>query len=204
MGLFDKVKSTLGGEEADEPEPEPDEEPEVSGAFEVPEWAVEDRVDVEKRTEIIHQHYDPVDEEQARVIAEKLKDEMEDTSGYTMDSIRYDLEDTLDLSDELIYTIAWTETSSIELLDAVSGYLEDDAPRYSYKISVSNDDRTHPICREAAAEIEEQGGVGLKELTRILLEKVEKYEDEGGTPGRMAHWVPHERCRHTVVRQVDL
>lgn len=204
MGLFDRVKSTLRSDGDETTDSGADEEPEVSGAFEVPAWAVEDRVNVEERTGIIHEHYDEVNKEQARVIAEKLKEDMADTSGYTMDSIRYDLEDTLDLPDELIYTIVWTETSSIELMDTVSGYLDDDAPRYSYKISVSDDDRTHSICREAAREIEEQSGVGLEELTRILITKAEKYKDEGGTPERMEHWVPHERCRHSVVRQVDL
>jgi hypothetical protein len=86
----------------------------------------------------------------------------------------------------------------------VSNYLEDDGPDDTYKISTTIDDRTHPVTREAYKEIEERGGVSLKELGSVLLEKAKKYEDEGGTPERMEHWVPHERFRFSIVRHVDV
>jgi hypothetical protein len=202
MGLFDKVKSAFGGGGNEQTEKSDGTEG-VAGAFDAPEGYFEDRVNVDKRAEIIHEHYD-VTEEQARTIAEKLKEEMEDRDGYSLDSVRYDLEEELDIEDELLHTIVWTETSSIEILDTVNTYLEQETGGEVYKISAPDDDRTHPITREAAEEIEEQGGVPMKELARILLEKAEKYEDEGGTPERMEHWVPHERFRFSIVRHIDV
>lgn len=202
MGFIDKVKSAIGSE-GDSNNNSTKKEVDVdSGQSVIPEWAVEDRVNVERRTQIICDHYD-VEEAQAKVIAEKLKTELEDPSGWAMDPVRHELEEELDLSDDLIETIVWTESASIQVMDTVRNYLERNEPDHVYKIQASNDSRTHPLIREAADEIEEQSGVALHELKTILIEKAEKYADEGGTPERMDHWVPHERCRFTVVRHVD-
>lgn len=159
---------------------------------------------MEKRTSIIHEHYDGVTEEQARFIAQTLKEQMESTE-FSQRSIRSSLEEELDIEDELINTIALTERASIELMDRVNTYLEQETGGEVYKISAPDDDRTHPVTREAVEEIENRGGaVPMKELARILLEKAEKYEDEGGTPERMEHWVPHERFRFSIVRHVEV
>lgn len=200
MGLFDKVTDALGSEESSGDE-QSEETVQTGGAFEIPEWAVKDRVNVEKRASIIHEHYD-VDERQARVIAQKLKDHMESTDGYSQSSIQSELEDELDIDRDLLETIVWTERASIEIMDTVNTYLERNEPDNVYKLSAPDDDRTHPITREAAQEIESEGGVPMEELARILIEKAEKYEDEGGTPERMEHWVPHERFRFSIVRHV--
>ena len=200
MGIFDRISDALGsGEQTDD---QTEQASENGGAFQVPEWAVKDKVNVEKRAGIIHEQYD-VTESQAQVIAEKLKEDMEDTDGYSIDSIRYDLEEELDIEDELLHTIVWTETASINTIDRVNGYLEKETGGEVYKISAPDDDRTHIVTREAADEIEERGGVSMEELARILIKKSEQYEDEGGTPERMEHWVPHERFRFSIVRHVD-
>lgn len=196
MGLFDKVTDALGSDD------ESSETEQTDGVFDIPEWAVKDRVNVEKRTAIIHEHYS-VNETQARTIAEKLKKEMESTDGYDQHSIRSDLEGGLDIDGELLETIVWTESASIEMMDRVNTYLEQNDPDDLYKLSAPDDDRTHPITREAADEIEAKGGVTMENLARTLIEKAEKYEDEGGTPERMVHWVPHERFRFSIVRHVD-
>ncbi|GGN26146.1 hypothetical protein [Halarchaeum nitratireducens] len=197
MGLFDKVTDAIGGNSEGEKDTT-----EVTGAFDVPAWAVEDRVNVDKRTEIIHEHYH-VTEEQAHTIAQKLKEELESTEGYSQHSIISNLEDDLDLDYDLLETIVWTERASIETMDRVNTYLEQNDPDKLYKISGPDDDRTHPITREAMEEIEEKGGVTMEKLARILIRKAEKYEDEGGTPERMEHWVPHEKFRFSIVAHVD-
>lgn len=203
MGLFDKVTDAIGGDSGEAEEEQTEQNTEMTGAFDIPAWAVEDRVNVDKRTDIIHEHYD-VTEEQARIIAEKLKEELESTEGYSQHSIISDLEDDLDLDYDLLETIVWTERASIETMDRVNTYLDQNDPDKLYKISGPDDDRTHPITREATEEIEEKGGVTMEELARILIQKAEKYEDEGGTPERMEHWVPHEKFRFSIVAHVDV
>jgi len=203
MGLFDKVTDAIGG--SSEEEEQVEESSEVSGAFDVPAWAVEDRVNVDKRTDIIHEHYD-VTEDQARAIAQKLKEDMESTEGYSQDSMISDLENELDLDYDLLERIVWTERASIEMMDRVNTYLEQNDLDKIYKISGPDPDadRTHPITAEAIQEIEEKGGVTMEELARILIQNAEKYEDEGGTPERMDHWVPHEKFRFSIVPHVDV
>lgn len=199
MGLFDKVKDAVSsGSNKQETNSEIDN----SGSFTVPEWAVKDRVNVEKRKDIIYEHYD-VNEAQAQNIAQKLKQEMESTDGYNQDSIRNDLGGEIDIDRDLLETIVWTEMASIETMDRVNSYLEKNDSDDLYKISAPDDDRTHQITREAANEISERNGVTMEELAGILVSKAEKYEDEGGTPERMKHWVPHERFRFSIVRHVD-
>jgi hypothetical protein len=199
MGLFDKVTDAIGGD--DSSEKDQTDATEAGGVFDVPEWAVEDRVNVERRTSIIYEHYD-VSKEQAQAIAKTLESEMESTEGYTQHEIVSTLEDELNLGYDLLETIIWTERASIEIMDTVNTYLEQNSPDDLYKLSAPSDDRIHPVTKEAANEIEEQGGVPIEELARILIEKAEKYE--GGTPERMDHWVPHEKFRFSVVKHVDI
>lgn len=88
-------------------------------------------------------------------------------------------------------------------MERVQTYLRQWEPDHVFKLSVSDDDRTHPICREVKAETEERGGVSFEDLVSLLKEKAEEYKEVGGTRERMDHWVPHERCRHTFVRHFD-
>jgi hypothetical protein len=129
---------------------------------------------------------------------------LESTEGYTQHEIISELEDDLDLDYNLLERIVWTERASIEIMDSVNTYLEQNDSDKLYKISGPDDDRTHPITREAVGETDERGGVTMEELARILIEKAEKYEDEGGTPERMEHWVPHEKFRFTIVPHIDV
>jgi len=201
MGFFDKIKSAVGGSEEESTKPEGDND-NTAGAFSAPEGFFNDRVNVKKRTKIIHRHYD-VSREQAHTIAQKIKEGMEKEDGGTTDLMRSDLEEKVDVDEELIHTIVWTEQASINTMRRVNNYLENGREDDLYKISTSVNERTHPVTREAYEETEHRGGVPMKELARILIEKAEKYEDEGGTPERMEHWVPHERFRFSIVRHVD-
>lgn len=202
MGLFDKLSDALGqGEEEGGVE---NSRSSVSGVFEIPEWVVEDRVNVDRRTEIIHEHYPGVDVEEARVIAETLANHMESTDGYSQRAVRDTVEEKVSLDDDLVQTIVWTERASIETIDRVSTYLEQERGGEVYEIQAPMDNRTHPVTREAVEEIEDRGAaVPMEEVAEVLLEKAQKYEGEGGTPERMEHWVPHERFRFSIVRHVD-
>lgn len=202
MGLLDKIADALGNDAGSE-QTKSTAPGKNKGVFEIPEWAVKDRVNVEKRTSIICEYY-AVNENQARVIAQELKDAMESTEGYSQDSIISGLEEDLNINYDLIETIVWTERASIETMDRVNSYLDKNDSDQLYKISAPEDNRTHPVTREAANEIEEENGVTLEEQAQVLINKAEKYEDVGGTPERMEHWVPHERFRFSIVAYVDV
>lgn len=194
MGLFEKVSNALGSDSTDASDETADADASFD-PFNVPESVV-DLVDISKRIEIISEHYDKVSARQARTIAKTLKEHLEDTDGYSHNGIKRDLEGKVDIDDELLETIVWTEISSIQMINRIQGYLDSSRHDHVYKIIVS--DNGHPICVEARDEIEARDGVTLEELTRILLDNAEEHPD--GTPDRMDHWVPHERCKSAVVR----
>lgn len=203
MGIFDKVTNALGGSDSGQ---DVDEQSVQSnnGVFDITEWAQEDRVNVEKRAEIIHKHYERVNLEEAKIIAETLKEKMGESKGYSRRDILNAVEGEVELDDKQLETIVWTEISSIETIDRVKSYLDRERGDDVYKIQAPMDNRTHPVTREAVETIEERGGaVPMNELAEILLEKAEKYEQDGGTPERMGHWVPHERFRFSITRHVD-
>ena len=202
MGLFDSIKDAVRSDNDDHDHTNKIDRDEDGDISSIPEWVVEDRVNVERRTEIIHKHYS-VSEAQAATIAQKLKTELESTDGFTQDQIRRDLEESLDLSRDLLETIVWTERASILTMDRVSSYIEQNGSDAVYKITAPNDDRTHQITREVADEVKQNGGVTLAELQGLLREKAEQYENEGGTPERMDHWVPHERFRFSITRVIS-
>ena len=201
MGLFDKFTSALSSEESDSSDQE--EEP---GPFSIPEWAVEDMVNVKRRTEIIQTHYQGVRHQQATKIAEILKENLETTEGWSLDDMIQDVADTVDVSEELTRRIIRTEVASITTIDKAQTYLERErSDGFVFKWQGPSDDRTHPICAEVKEEIENRGGgVPLNELQRLLTETARKYENQGGTPERMDHWVPHEKCRHTLNRHIEM
>lgn len=202
MGLFDKILSPLGGDENTE---ESDADKTGSDPFSIPANMVEDKVKVSHRTEIISTHYDEITARQAKEIAQILEKHMTDPDGYRQREIRKEVEDRLELSEELAERIVWTESASIEICDTVQKYkgqMAEWGDEWVFKIPSSNDDRSHPIRVEAIEEIEERGPLPLDEVHDLLKRKAEKYQDEGGTPERMDHWVPHEKPRYTVVREV--
>jgi hypothetical protein len=193
MGFFDKVKSAFQSD-ANQEEPDASADP-----FTAPESAVEDRVSVSKRTEIIIEHYDGVTGREAKQIAQTLKKHLEEPEGYSARDMINEIDSAVDLDEELIETIVLTENASISNMNTIEDYMEREADDWVYKITVSDDG--HPICTDARDKIESKGGVSLEELARILIENAEEHEE--GTPKRMDHWVPHERCKHRVVRHVD-
>lgn len=164
---------------------------------------VDEKVDIERRSRIIVEHYDGVSQEEATRIAELLKEHL--TGTFSPRDLQADVETEVDFPHEQIETLVRTEVGSIQTMDRVRGY--QDRPGFEehvFKWTGASDSRTSPICTEVKEEIEARGGaVPLDELQELLRTKAEKYRDEGGTLERMDHWVPHEKCRHIVVRHVD-
>lgn len=203
MGLIEKILSSLS--EDIEPEKESGSKNTGSDPFSPPESVVKDKVKVSRRTEIISTHYDEITAREAKQIAQILESHLTDTDGYSQRDIRQEVENELDISADLAERIVWTERASIEISDTVRTYKRQMAERESewvFSLPGSNDDRTHPIIAEARDEINQQEGVTIDELQELLTEKAKKYQDEGGTPERMDHWVPHEKSRYTITRKV--
>jgi hypothetical protein len=71
--------------------------------------------------------------------------------------------------------------------------------RFRWIDSVGQDDS--PVCRTVRDAIDDRGPVGLTELRSIIREAAS--EHPSGTPERADDLVPHEQCRHTVVRHVE-
>lgn len=197
MGLRNWIRSFLRGSD---PAIEDSEAPlhERSDVLLDPEL-LEGKVDPIRRSEIITTHYEDVSPEQARAIADVLERLM---TGYELsqNDAKKEIQSATGLPREKVNTIVWTEQGSIQTLDSISRRREDSvASRITFQWSVPGNGDVFPGCREVENIVENRGGsVPIDELQSLLREKAEKYSEQGGTPERMDHWVPHERCRSCV------
>jgi hypothetical protein len=107
----------------------------------------------------------------------------------------------LDMDEDRARTIVDTEVASIRNLARVRKFTEQagEEVRFRWVDSVGQDDS--PVCAAVRAEIDERGPVSLGELRSIIREAAD--EHPSGTPDRADDLVPHEQCRHTVVRHVE-
>lgn len=197
MGLRDWIRSFLrsGAPAVEDSEAPPHERSEMLLDPEL----LEDKVNVSRRSEIITTHYEDVSPEQARAIADVLERLM---TGYELsqNDAKKEIQSATGLPREKVNTIVWTEQRSIQNLDSISRHREDQiASRITFQWSAPGDGDVFPGCREVENIIENRGGsVPADELQSLLREKAEEYSEQGGTPERMDHWVPHERCRCSV------
>ena len=96
----------------------------------------------------------------------------------------------------MIKTIFWTEQRSVQIEDSIKKYREESITSKVRWDGPSEEDIS-PVCKGAVEEIKRRGGsVEIKDLQQILREKAEGFDE--GTPGRMDHWVPHERCKSVI------
>lgn len=190
MGLFEQLQSLFdtntnaSNEGADE-----------YGPFNLP---PRERVDLDRRAEIIATHYDPVTREQAESLAGILKEEM-DSSKHSPREVRKRFETEVGLDRELAERILRVEMGSVQTEDSVRRYTEDGfEPQVNWLLPGDGD--VHPVCKAIADEIESRGGaVSVEELHSIFREKASEFEEEGGTPERVDHWVAHDgNCRCTI------
>jgi len=157
------------------------------------------RVSVPQRTETLLEHYD-ITEKQAKAIAEALETHLSDRhSGVSLDTIIEDIESDAGLDRDIASTIARTEYASITTSDRIRQYRDQGRDDDVYKIIVND---CHEICMGARDEIEEHDGVLIDDLEAILRKHAESHPD--GTPERMDHWVPHEKCKATITRHVPM
>lgn len=152
---------------------------------------------VTNRTEIILEHYD-VTGIQAKNIAEILDQQVsEKQSGVSLDDIIDEIIDSTELDQDIASTISRTEYASITITNRVNKYRSQGFGDADYKLVVKD---CHEICMNARDEIDNRDGVPLDELQSILRENAESHQD--GTPDRVDHWVPHQKCKGTITRHV--
>jgi plasmid stability protein len=157
-------------------------------------------VDVERRAGAILEHYG-LSGEDARQVAEILAAELTREEGYARSMIADRVARELDVDEERARTIVDTEVASIRNLARVRKFTEQAGGdvRFRWIDSVGHDDS--PVCAAVRAEIDDRGPVTLAELREIIREAAGDHPS--GTPERADDLVPHERCRHTVVRHVE-
>ncbi|WP_336002149.1 hypothetical protein [Halorientalis halophila] len=157
-------------------------------------------VDVERRAGAILEHYGLPGEE-ARRVAEILAAELTREEGYARSMIADRVVRELDLDEERARTVVDTEVASIRNLARVRRYTEQAGGdvRFRWVDSVGQDDS--PVCADVRAAIDDRGPVSLDELRELIRDAAS--EHSSGTPERADDLVPHERCRHTVVRHLE-
>lgn len=157
-------------------------------------------VDVERRAGAVMEHYG-LSGEDARQVAEILAAELTRKEGYAKPMIVDRLTRELDVDEELARTVVETEVASVRNQARVRRYAEqvDGKPRFRWVDSVGRD--TSEVCADVRAAIDERGPVTHSELQDVIREAAS--DNEEGTPDRADDLVPHERCRHTVVRHMD-
>lgn len=157
-------------------------------------------VDVDRRAGAIMEHYG-LDGEDARQVAEILEAELGREEGYARTMIVDRVARELDMDEARAKTIVDTEVGSIRNLARVRKFERqtDGQARFRWVDSVGRDDS--PVCADVRAAIDERGPVSRSELADVIREAASDHDE--GTPDRADDLIPHESCRHTVVRHVE-
>lgn len=157
-------------------------------------------VDVERRAGAIMDHYG-LSGDEARQLAEILDAELSREEGYARTMIVDRVSRELDLDADRAKTIVDTEVASIRNLARVRKFERqtDGQATYRWVDSVGRDDS--PVCAAIRAAIDERGPVSQSALEDIIRDAASDHDE--GTPERADDLVPHESCRHTVVRHVE-
>lgn len=170
-----------------------------TGDEETADRALELRVDVDRREGSIMEQYDLAAED-ARRIAEILDAELHREDGYARTMIVDRIVREVDVDEDRARTIVDTEVASIRNLARVRKFTaQTDDVRLRWIDSVGKDDSA--VCADVRAAIDEEGPVTVERLRELIREAAAEYEE--GTPERAGDLIPHESCRHTVVRHVD-
>lgn len=161
----------------------------------------EDSIDPDYLQDVIAEFYD-ASKSNAEVIAGCIEEGY--FEGYGYDKITRNVkEEGVELERDEIRTIIWTELGGVQTRQNITDAHEQATKRdfvNGVEWSVPNDERgCSPVCEATTEEIDARGGsVSVAELQQILRAKAEKYED--GTPERMDDWIPHKKCRCTVMK----
>jgi hypothetical protein len=161
----------------------------------------DEMVNVNKRAAIVAYYYD-VSPRQARHIAAVLRDRMDRANDATVEEIAAGIREETGLSPEVADRIAHNERASIVNTSIVAAYEERPGVEGKlFHLPGDVDEDSHPVRVDVDERIRDHGGaVSLSELRDLFREAAEKYEDEGGTPERVDHWLAHERPTYTITR----
>ncbi|WP_282352600.1 hypothetical protein [Haloferax volcanii] len=152
----------------------------------------------DEHRDIIHEFYD-VTQSQAEKLIDAIITGHREGWGYDKTARHVDQEG-LDLPREQIKTIIWNEEAGIMTRFHVRQVQESDVVS-GVEWMLPGDGGVSPVCEATAEEIEKQGGsVSVEELQTILFANAQKFED--GTPERVQHWIPHDRCRCTLQKTI--
>ena len=197
MGILDRIFG--GGGDSDEPLKDTAsahlENPEESNILLDPE-DLEGKVNIDQRAAIIEKYYGDISTENARFIAEILKEYIEGYDLQKYEAINR-IEKKTGLNRERVNEIFWTERSSTSIIDNVISKKEVTFDlNYTWQVGA---DPCSPICSEVE-EITTNADrtYSPSDIQDLLKQKAEEYEDQGGTPGRVDHWVAHHKCKATL------
>lgn len=137
-------------------------------------------------------------------IKEILEENLTQPQGWSIDSLTEDFEEELRIEEDKARDIARQESGAVLNTTREVSYEATEADdEFVFYWSGADDSRTTEMCEEIKSEIESRGGaVPMDELKSILDTVSRKYEY--GTPERVDDWIPHWKCRHTLVRDVQL
>jgi len=172
---------------------------EGTGGDDPDEGALDLAVDVDRRAGAIMEHYG-LDGDDARTAAEILDDAVTREEGYARTMIADRLAREIDADEDLARTIVNTEVASIRNLARVRKFEQqaEEAARFRWVDSVGTDDSA--VCADVRAAIDDRGPVTRSELEAVIREAASDHDE--GTPERADDLIPHESCRHAVVRHV--
>lgn len=135
------------------------------------------------------------------VIHEEIADSLTQDQGWSINSI----------INRLVDDFGWLETDHAEVIvrQEVAAVLNkakevalrsrSDADQMIVRWDGPDDASTTVICETIKERVEEEGGaVTVERLQEIVEEVSREYTGKGGTPERVAQWVPHYECRHTL------
>lgn len=208
MGLFDEFRSLLSNEPPGKEEGEDMEEllEEIADDMDT-DAMVEAGFNVDPmprelsrrdHRDLIYEYYD-VTQNQAEKLVDAVITGHEEGWGYDK-TARHVHQEGLDLPREQVKTIVWNEESGIMTRFHVR-QVQDSNVVSGVEWMLPGDGEVSPVCEATAEEIEERGGsVSVKELQTILFANAQKFED--GTPERVQHWIPHNRCRCTLQKTI--
>lgn len=145
--------------------------------------------------------YNDVPHMAALRVHEIIKDNLTNPNGWSIETIADDLTDDFEgISQQQAETIARTEVAAV-LNKARSMAYDASGEELRFYWSGPSDKHTTDLCEEVKTEIENRGGyVDKQTLKQLLRKKARKFKDDGGTPERVDSFLPHYRCRHTLVR----
>lgn len=143
----------------------------------------------------------------ADAIHDTFEEKLTQPQGWSVGSIVDDLQEKYSaMDDSQALNIVQTELSVIFNSAREQAYKDrDDGREYLFYWQGPSDHRTTDVCMEIKEEVDDRGGnVPMEELRSIVRSKAKKYAgtNQGGTPERADEWLPHFKCRHTMVRDV--